>query len=110
MYESLRAEGGDRSLTADEERGFLLPSASFKIRFFGLIVRCAIETECVQSEITNLRRSQVDIQRRIVTLSATKWRASRGAAHMRDGSLSGKALEHPYRPIDTDLFSLVTGH
>ena len=70
----------------------------------GWIVRIAIETGMRSSEIASLRRSQVDIARRVVRLSNTKNDGSRTAplSLVATDTLQ-RALLHPIRPIDTNL-------
>ncbi len=96
--------GRDRRLTPDEERRLYAAVDAHSNPFLGYIVRIAIQTGMRSSEITNLRRSQVDIRRRIITLSATKNGERRVVPlSMAATAVFRQALDHPFRPIDTDL-------
>jgi len=96
--------GRDRRLTPEEERRLYCAVDAHSNPFLGYIVRIAIETGMRSSEITNLRRTQVDIRRRIVTLSATKNGERRVVPlSMAATAVFRQALNHPCRPIDTDL-------
>lgn len=68
------------------------------------IVRIALETGMRASEIVTLRRMQVDIKRRIVRLLETKNTSPRTVPLMVIAAATFReALDHPIRPIDTDL-------
>lgn len=68
------------------------------------IVRIAIETGMRSSEITTLRRDQVDIKRRVVRLVDTKNTMPRTVPLTRRATeLFREALANPIRPLDTQL-------
>lgn len=70
----------------------------------GWVVRLAVETGMRSSEITGLRRSQIDVDRRIVTLRDTKNGTARTVPLTRAAAeILRAALDNPIRPIDTDL-------
>lgn len=96
--------GRDRRLTEEEQTRLLTAVDKHSNPMLGWVVRLAIETGMRQSEILGLRRSQVELNRRIVRLANTKNDSSRtvpltmlATAVLRD------ALQNPVRPIDTDL-------
>ncbi len=67
-------------------------------------VSIALETGMRSSEITHLRRSQVDLDRRIVRLFETKNTMPRTVPLSKVSvELFRDALNHPARPTDTDL-------
>ena len=68
------------------------------------ITTIAIETAMRRSEIVGLLRSQVDLARRIVTLSDTKNASVRTVPLSRVATETFRlAISNPIRPIDTDL-------
>lgn len=68
------------------------------------IVRVAVETGMRSSEITTLKRNQVDLTRRVVRLLDTKNTLPRTVPlSTKATALFRKALANPIRPIDTDL-------
>jgi integrase len=68
------------------------------------IVRVALTTGMRASEILTLRRPQVDLQRRVVRLLETKNTSPRTVPLSAAATLVFReALNHPVRPIDTDL-------
>ena len=70
----------------------------------GWIVQIAIETGMRQSEILNICRSQVDIQRRVVRLNDTKNDSPRTVPlTLKATEVFKLVLNNPIRPIDTDL-------
>lgn len=96
--------GRDRRLSADEERLLMAAVKAHSNPMLGWIAGIALETCLRSSEVTSLRRHQVDLERRVVRLPNTKNGDARtvplsGAAV----ELFGEALNHPARPADTDL-------
>lgn len=101
--------GRNRRLTPDEEKRLLSAVDNHSNPMLGWIVRIAIETGMRSSEIVTLKRSQVDLNRRIVRLVETKNTLPRtvplsvvATEHFRS------ALNNPVRggdasPIETDL-------
>jgi integrase len=96
--------GRNRRLSLEEEKRLLAAIDGHSNPMLHWIVRIALETGMRASEIVTLRRMQVDLKRRIVRLLETKNTSPRtvpltviAAASFRE------ALDHPIRPIDTDL-------
>ncbi len=96
--------GRSRRLSQDEEAILLARVNGHSNPMLRWIVRIALETGMRSSEITYLRRNQVDLQRRIVRLLDTKNTSQRTVPLTLDAvALFNEALHHPARPIDTDL-------
>jgi integrase len=96
--------GRDRRLFADEEKILLAKIDQHSNPMLRWIVRVALETGMRSSEITSLRRRQVDLNRRIVRLVETKNTMPRTVPLSQCATeLFREALSHPIRPIDTDL-------
>lgn len=96
--------GRDRRITTEEENRLLSAVDTHSNPMLGWIVRIALETGMRSSEITTLRRSQVDIGRRIVRLLETKNTLPRTVPLSNQAAeLFRQALSNPVRPIDTDL-------
>ena len=98
------AAGRDRRLTVDEQEALFAAADAHSNPMLGWIVRLAVETGMRSSEISGLRRPQVDIARRVVRLADTKNGSPRMVPLTRAATVVlSQALEHPIRPIDTDL-------
>ena len=96
--------GRNRRLNADEESSLLDIIDRHSNPMLRWIVRIALETGMRSSEITTLRRNQVDLERRIVCLLETKNTLPRTVPLTANATaLFGEALRNPIRPIDTDL-------
>ncbi|WP_158793121.1 site-specific integrase [Granulicella sp. L60] len=96
--------GRNRRLSSDEERRLLNAVDQHSNPILRWIVRIALETGMRSSEILTLRRIQVDIKRRIVRLLETKNTSPRTVPLTTTATeLFREALNHPVRPIDTDL-------
>lgn len=96
--------GRNRRLAADEELKLLARVDEHSNPMLRWIVRIALETGMRSSEITSLRRSQVDTERRIVRLLETKNTSPRTVPLTMAAVTSfEEALRYPVRPIDTDL-------
>ena len=96
--------GRNRRLSSEEEQKLLDACYAHSNPMMGWIVHIAIETAMRQSEILNLTRSQVDIKRRIVRLADTKNDSARTVPLTRKATeVFSVALNHPIRPLDTDL-------
>ena len=65
-------EGRERRLESVEEHRLLEAVDAHTNPMLGWIVRLAIETGMRQSEILNIRRSQIDLKKRVVRLFDTK--------------------------------------
>ncbi len=96
--------GRNRRLTPDEEVGILEAVDGHSNPMLGWIVRIALETGMRTSEIVTLRRSQVEIDRRIVRLLKTKNTHPRTVPLTVSAAvLFRSALAHPFRPLGTEL-------
>ncbi|WP_041931276.1 site-specific integrase [Pseudomonas brassicacearum] len=97
-------EGRDRRLSPEEERRLLAAVNNHSNPMLGWIVRIALETGMRSSEITGLRRHQIDLKRRVVRLSDTKNDSARTVPLSRLATVTFQAaLENPTRPQDCDL-------
>ncbi|MCG5499665.1 site-specific integrase [Ectothiorhodospira lacustris] len=96
--------GRERRLSLDEETRLMQAVDAHSNPMLGWIVRIALETGMRSSEITTLRRSQVDLKRRIVRLLETKNTLPRTVPLTSAAvDIFRQALANPVRPIDTDL-------
>jgi len=96
--------GRDRRLSGSEQERLFAAAEAHSNPMLGWIVRLAVETGMRSSEMLNLRRSQVDLGRRIVTLRDTKNGSARMVPLTRAATdVLRSALDNPIRPIDTDL-------
>lgn len=96
--------GRDRRLTPEEQKRLLAAVDAHSNPMLGWIVRIALETGMRSSEITTLRRNQIDLDRRVVRLRETKNTTSRTVPLTNEATrLFRQALANPIRPIDTDL-------
>lgn len=64
--------GRNRRLSTDEQKLLFAAAEAHSNPMLGWIVRLAVETGMRSSEITGLRRPQIDLRRRVVTLADTK--------------------------------------
>ena len=97
-------EGRDRRLSADEEARILGAADAHSNPMFGWIVRLALYTGMRSGEILGLKRSQVDLKKRIVVLRDTKNGSARSVPLSKPATEAMKAaLDNPIRPFDTDL-------
>lgn len=96
--------GRNRRLSAGEESRLLKAVALHSNPMLRWIVGIALETGMRSSEITGLRRIQVDVDRRIVRLLETKNTTPRTVPLSKAAvGIFREAMTHPVRPIDTDL-------
>jgi integrase len=96
--------GRNRRLTEDEEKRLLAAVDAHSNPMLRWIVRVALTTGMRASEILTLRRSQVDLKRRVVRLLETKNTSPRAVPLSAAATaVFREALNHPIRPIDTDL-------
>jgi integrase len=96
--------GRNRRLTKEEEGRLLAAVDRHSNPMLRWIVRIALETGMRASEILTLRRTQVDLKRRIVRLLDTKNTTPRTVPLSAAATeLFREAINHPIRPIDTDL-------
>ena len=96
--------GRNRRLSADEEKRLLTAVNEHSNPMMGWIVGIALETGMRWSEILTLKRTQVDLNRRIVRLIKTKNTQPRTVPlSMMAVELFRPAIKNPARPDDTDL-------
>ena len=96
--------GRNRRLDAAEEVKLFKAVDAHSNPMLGWIVRVAVETGMRSSEITTLRRNQVDLSRRVVRLLETKNTLPRTVPLSTEATaLFHKALANPIRPIDSEL-------
>lgn len=97
-------QGRDRRLSAQEERKLMAAAKAHSNPMLGWIVTIALETGMRSSEITSLRRSQVNLSSRVIRLADTKNNTARSIPLTLTATATLKeALDNPVRPIDTDL-------
>jgi integrase len=97
-------EGRDRRLSPDEELRLINAVNAHSNPMLGWIVRIALETGMRASEISTLRRHQVDLERRVLRLKDTKNDSARTVPLNRFATEAIKsAMNNPIRPIDCDL-------
>lgn len=96
--------GRNRRLNLDEQQRLFAAADDHSNPMLGWIVRFAVETGMRSSEITGLRRSQIDLQRRVVSLTDTKNGSARLVPLTRVAAeILQLAMDNPVRPLDTDL-------
>lgn len=97
-------EGRNRRLSPDEERRLMAAVNKHSNPMLGWIVGIALETGMRSTEISSLRKPQVDLERRIVKLVDTKNDAQRTVPlSKRATALFQAAMENPARPNDCNL-------
>lgn len=97
-------EGRDRRLSAGEETKLLDAVNKYSNPMLGWIVRAALATGMRSNEIVTLRRSQVDLKRRIISLTNTKNGSARTVPlTLAATKIFDEALANPVRPIDCEL-------
>jgi integrase len=96
--------GRDRRLLGDEEQRLRQAVSEHSNPMIRWIFEVAVETGMRSSEITSLRRSQIELERRIVRLPDTKNNTPRTVPLTKVAvDALREALSNPIRPIDTDL-------
>jgi integrase len=96
--------GRNRRLSPEEEDKLLKAVDEHSNPMLRWIVRIALGTGMRASEIVTLRRPQVDLKRRVVRLLETKNTMPRTVPlSAKATAFFREALDHPIRPIDTDL-------
>ncbi len=96
--------GRNRRLNLDEQQRLFAAADGHSNPMLGWIVRLAVETGMRSSEITGLRRSQIDLQRRVISLTDTKNGSARLVPLTRVAvGILQLAIDNPVRPLDTDL-------
>lgn len=97
-------EGRDRRLSAKEEEKLIEAVEKHSNPMLGWIVRAALATGMRSSEVVSLRRSQVDLKKRVVRLSNTKNGSARNVPlTLQAKKVFEEALANPVRPVDSDL-------
>jgi integrase len=97
-------EGRNLRLSTSDERRLFEAADLHSNPMLGWIVGLAVETGMRQSEILNIRRSQVDLGKRIVRLTDTKNDSARTVPLSRRATeIFTMGLQSPARPHDTDL-------
>lgn len=96
--------GRFRRLKTDEEQRLFKELDAHSNPMLGQVARIALETGMRSSEITSLRRSQVNFPKRVVILHQTKNNEPREVP-LSDlaNAVLREAMNHPVRPIDSDL-------
>ena len=96
--------GRERRLMPDEEGRLLAGCSKLSNPMIGWIVRIALATAMRAGEIESLRRDQIDLKRRVVRLNKTKNGSARTVPLTQDvAKVLSEALDHPARPLETDL-------
>ncbi|MDD4977293.1 MAG: site-specific integrase [Gallionella sp.] len=97
-------KGRNRRLTSAEEAKLIKAVSKHSNPMLGWIVRAALATAMRSTEIVTLRRSQVDINRRVIHLTKTKNGSERTVPlTLAAKAVFDEALANPVRPIDCDL-------
>jgi len=96
--------GRDRRLSPEEEKIIFREVDRHSNPMLGWIARIALHTGMRLNEIKTLRRSQVNLDKRVVHLTETKNGTSRTVPLIRAAvAVFEEAIDNPIRPIDTDL-------
>lgn len=99
--------GRNRRLSPEEQARLLAAVDQHSNPMMGWIVRIALGSGMRWSEILTLRKSQVDLKRRIVRLLKTKNTQPRTVPLTLSAvEMFRKAIENPVRPDDADLIFL----
>ena len=97
-------KGRDRRLNPEEEKSLLGACNLYSNPMLGWVVQIALYTGMRAGEIKSLTRAQVNLEKRTVHLTETKNGSSRTVPLTRQATeVFRAALEHPVRPLDTDL-------
>ena len=97
-------EGRNHRLSPENQAKLLKAVKKHSNPMLGWIVQLAIETGMRQSEILNLKKHQVDLKRRIVSLNDTKNNSPRTVPlTKRATEVLQYAITNPLLPEDTDL-------
>jgi integrase len=96
--------GRKRRLSPEEETKLMDAVNKYSNPMLGWIVRAALFTAMRSTEVVTLRRSQVNLQDGLITLTHTKNGSSRIVPLMPAAiEVFKEALENPVRPIDCEL-------
>ena len=97
-------KGRDRRLGPEEEKALFQACDRHSNPMLGWIARIALHTGMRAGEIKSLTRRQVDLDKRTAHLTETKNGSSRTVPLTRQATeVFRAALNHPVRPLDTDL-------
>ena len=97
-------KGRDRRLSTDEEVVLFQACDRHSNPMLGWIARIALHTGMRAGEIKSLTRKQVNLDKRTAHLTETKNGSSRTVPLTRQATeVFRAALNHPVRPLDTDL-------
>ncbi len=98
------AAGRDRRLSKQEEGRLLEECQRYSNPMLYWIVVLAIETGMRKGEMVTLTRSHIDLQKRMIYLQQTKNGSARSVPLSKTAvQVLEAAINHPVRPIDTDL-------
>lgn len=98
------SQGRDRRLAHGEEQRLLEACEAHSNPMLAWIVKLALYTSMRHGEIVNLKRNQVNLERWSIHLTDTKNNSSR-TVPLTDKAVATQreALNHPIRPIDSEL-------
>ena len=97
-------KGRDRRLSKDEETSLFQACDRHSNPMLGWITRIALYTGMRAGEIKSLTRAQVNLEKRTAHLTETKNGSARTVPLTRKATeVFRAALNHPVRPLDTDL-------
>lgn len=97
-------KGRDRRITAQEHARLLAECAKHSNPMLYWAVALAIETGMRRGEIIELKRSQVDLRRRVIHLPKTKNGTARNVPLTKTAArILEQGINFPVRPSDTDL-------
>ena len=97
-------KGRDRRLKPEEEKDLFQVCDKHSNPMLGWMARIALYTGMRAGEIKSLTRKQVNLDKRTVHLTETKNGSSRTVPLTRSATdVFRAALNHPIRPLDTDL-------
>jgi integrase len=97
-------KGRNRRLSKEEEKRLFAALDKYSNPMLGWVARIALHTAMRAGEIKSLTRKQVNFKRRVVYLSETKNGTECTEPLTKEAAeVFAEALEHPIRPVDTDL-------
>jgi len=97
-------KGRDRRLLTDEEERLIKACNEHSNPFLGWMVRLALNTAMRLGEVSSLTRSQINLEKRTITLLDTKNNETRTVPLTKKAlTVLEEVLNHPIRPIETSL-------
>lgn len=97
-------KGRNRRLSKEEEGRLFAALDRYSNPMLGWVACIALHTAMRAGEIKSLTREQVNLSKRVVYLSDTKNGSERTVPLSKEAAdVFAEALEHPIRPMDTDL-------